>query len=72
MLSDEEKLAGAALDLKHVGDTSVPVILNIIGNDLLTLLHTKLFSHTHSYSTQSILLKRNVICSPFLVWKFIC
>lgn len=41
MLSDEEKLAGAALDLKHVGDTSVPVILNIIGNDLLTLLHTK-------------------------------
>lgn len=32
-MSDEEKLAGAALNLKQVGDTSVPVILNIIGND---------------------------------------
>lgn len=32
-LPDEEKLAGAALNLKQVGDTSVPVILNIIGND---------------------------------------
>jgi len=31
MLSDEEKLAGAALNLRHVGDTSVPVVLNIIG-----------------------------------------
>ncbi|XP_076595912.1 death ligand signal enhancer isoform X2 [Chaetodon auriga] len=31
MLSGEERLAGAALNLKHVGDTSVPVILNIIG-----------------------------------------
>ncbi|CAN9514975.1 unnamed protein product [Ophioblennius macclurei] len=31
VLSDEEKLAAAALNLKHVGDTSVPVILNIIG-----------------------------------------
>ncbi|KAK2904130.1 death ligand signal enhancer [Channa argus] len=30
-MSDEEKLAGAALDLRHVGNTSVPVILNIIG-----------------------------------------
>ncbi|XP_030001139.1 death ligand signal enhancer [Sphaeramia orbicularis] len=31
VLSDEEKLEEAALNLKHVGDTSVPVILNIIG-----------------------------------------
>lgn len=31
MLSDEERLAGAALNLRHVGDTSVPVVLNIIG-----------------------------------------
>lgn len=31
VLSDEDRLAGAALNLKHVGDTSVPVILNIIG-----------------------------------------
>lgn len=31
MLSEEERLAGAALNLKHVGDTSIPVILNIIG-----------------------------------------
>ncbi|XP_035525411.1 death ligand signal enhancer isoform X2 [Morone saxatilis] len=31
MLSSEERLAGAALNLRHVGDTSVPVILNIIG-----------------------------------------
>ncbi|XP_068570815.1 death ligand signal enhancer [Cebidichthys violaceus] len=31
MLSDEERVAGAALNLRHVGDTSVPVILNIIG-----------------------------------------
>ncbi|XP_011608983.2 death ligand signal enhancer [Takifugu rubripes] len=30
-LSNEEKLAGAALNLEQVGDTSVPVILNIIG-----------------------------------------
>uniref|UniRef100_A0A3Q3A8B4 DAP3 binding cell death enhancer 1 n=1 Tax=Kryptolebias marmoratus TaxID=37003 RepID=A0A3Q3A8B4_KRYMA len=29
--SDEEKLAEAALNLRHVGDSSVPVILNIIG-----------------------------------------
>nr|XP_040028467.1 death ligand signal enhancer isoform X1 [Gasterosteus aculeatus aculeatus] len=31
MLSDEQKLAGAALNLRHVGDGSIPVILNIIG-----------------------------------------
>ncbi|XP_070769459.1 death ligand signal enhancer [Enoplosus armatus] len=31
LLSDEERLAGAAMNLRHVGDTSVPVILNIIG-----------------------------------------
>ncbi|XP_073343732.1 death ligand signal enhancer [Pagrus major] len=31
MLPDEERLAGAALNLQHVGDSSVPVILNIIG-----------------------------------------
>ncbi|XP_029298285.1 death ligand signal enhancer isoform X2 [Cottoperca gobio] len=31
VLSDEERLAGAALNLRHVGETSVPVILNIIG-----------------------------------------
>lgn len=31
MLSDEERLAAAVLNLRHVGDTSVPVILNIIG-----------------------------------------
>ncbi|XP_042349901.1 death ligand signal enhancer isoform X2 [Plectropomus leopardus] len=31
MLSDEERLAGAALNLRHVGETSIPVILNIIG-----------------------------------------
>ncbi|KAM3613383.1 uncharacterized protein V6R79_025147 [Siganus canaliculatus] len=30
-LSDEERLAGAALNLKSVGDMSIPVILNIIG-----------------------------------------
>lgn len=30
-MSDEERLAGAALNLRHVGETSVPVILNIIG-----------------------------------------
>lgn len=30
-MSNEEKLAGAALDLRHVGDTSIPVVLNIIG-----------------------------------------
>lgn len=31
-MSDEEKLEGAAFNLKQVGDASVPVILNIIGN----------------------------------------
>lgn len=31
-MSNEEKLAGAAFSLKQVGDTSIPVILNIIGN----------------------------------------
>ncbi|KAM3867114.1 death ligand signal enhancer [Diretmus argenteus] len=31
ILSDEERLAGAALNLRHVADSSVPVILNIIG-----------------------------------------
>ncbi|XP_054453673.1 death ligand signal enhancer [Anoplopoma fimbria] len=31
MLSDEEKLTGAALNLRHVGDSSIPVIFNIIG-----------------------------------------
>lgn len=31
ILSEEEKLNEAAQNLKHVGDTSVPVILNIIG-----------------------------------------
>lgn len=31
MLSGEEKLAGAALNLRHVGDTNIPVVLNIIG-----------------------------------------
>ncbi|XP_037318237.2 death ligand signal enhancer isoform X2 [Pungitius pungitius] len=31
MLSDEQRLAGAALNLRHVGDGSIPVILNIIG-----------------------------------------
>ncbi|CAK6956603.1 death ligand signal enhancer [Scomber scombrus] len=31
MLSDEERLAEAELNLRHVGDTSVPVVLNIIG-----------------------------------------
>lgn len=31
VLSDEERLEEAALNLEHVGDTSVPVILNIIG-----------------------------------------
>ncbi|XP_078116790.1 death ligand signal enhancer isoform X8 [Sander vitreus] len=31
LLSDEERLAGAALNLRHVGETSIPVILNIIG-----------------------------------------
>lgn len=31
VLSDEERLTEAALNLRHVGDTSVPVILNIIG-----------------------------------------
>uniref|UniRef100_A0A3P9IKM7 Death ligand signal enhancer n=1 Tax=Oryzias latipes TaxID=8090 RepID=A0A3P9IKM7_ORYLA len=30
-LSKEEKLSQAALNLKHVGDSSIPVILNIIG-----------------------------------------
>ncbi|XP_018554991.1 LOW QUALITY PROTEIN: death ligand signal enhancer [Lates calcarifer] len=30
-LSDEERLTGATLNLRHVGDSSVPVILNIIG-----------------------------------------
>ncbi|XP_040904946.1 death ligand signal enhancer isoform X2 [Toxotes jaculatrix] len=31
MLSDEERLAGATLNLRHAGESSVPVILNIIG-----------------------------------------
>lgn len=31
-MSNEEKLAEAAFNLKQVEDTSVPVILNIIGN----------------------------------------
>lgn len=31
VLSDEERLEEAALNLQHVGDSSVPVILNIIG-----------------------------------------
>ncbi|XP_028271788.1 death ligand signal enhancer isoform X2 [Parambassis ranga] len=31
MFSDEEKLAGAAQNLRHMGDSSIPVILNIIG-----------------------------------------
>lgn len=35
-MSDEERLGEAALNLRHVGDTSIPVILNIIGNDFLT------------------------------------
>lgn len=40
LLTDEEKLAESALNLKHVGDASVPVILNIIGNFIAPLLHT--------------------------------
>ncbi|KAG7230298.1 hypothetical protein INR49_024402 [Caranx melampygus] len=36
ILSEEERLAGATLNLKHVGDSNIPVILNIIGKDLLT------------------------------------
>lgn len=31
VVTDEERLIGAATNLKHVGDSSVPVILNIIG-----------------------------------------
>uniref|UniRef100_UPI0037E80282 death ligand signal enhancer n=1 Tax=Semicossyphus pulcher TaxID=241346 RepID=UPI0037E80282 len=31
MFSDEERLAGAALNLRHTEDTSIPVILNIMG-----------------------------------------
>ncbi|XP_022607340.1 death ligand signal enhancer isoform X3 [Seriola dumerili] len=31
ILSDEERLAGVTLNLRHVGDNSIPVILNIIG-----------------------------------------
>ncbi|XP_039974942.1 death ligand signal enhancer isoform X2 [Xiphias gladius] len=31
MLSDKERLAGATMNLRHVGKSSVPVILNIIG-----------------------------------------
>ncbi|XP_071314105.1 death ligand signal enhancer isoform X2 [Trachinotus anak] len=31
ILSDEERLAGATLSLRHVGESSIPVILNIIG-----------------------------------------
>lgn len=31
VLSDEERLTGAALNFRHVGDTSIPVILNIMG-----------------------------------------
>ncbi|XP_074530611.1 death ligand signal enhancer isoform X2 [Halichoeres trimaculatus] len=31
MLSGEEKLAGAAMNLRHVEDTSIPVVLNIMG-----------------------------------------
>ncbi|KAI3351763.1 hypothetical protein L3Q82_020597, partial [Scortum barcoo] len=30
-LSDEERLSGAAVNLRQVGDTSIPVVLNIIG-----------------------------------------
>ncbi|XP_044060737.1 death ligand signal enhancer isoform X2 [Siniperca chuatsi] len=30
-MSDEERLTEAAMNLRHVGDTSIPVILNIIG-----------------------------------------
>lgn len=30
-MSDEERVAGAALNLRHVGETNIPVILNIIG-----------------------------------------
>ncbi|XP_060904216.1 death ligand signal enhancer isoform X4 [Labrus mixtus] len=31
VLSDEERMTGAAMNLRHVGETSIPVILNIMG-----------------------------------------
>ncbi|CAJ1058503.1 death ligand signal enhancer isoform X2 [Xyrichtys novacula] len=31
VLPDEERLAGAAVNLRHVGDASIPIVLNIIG-----------------------------------------
>ncbi|KAM7000172.1 death ligand signal enhancer isoform 2-T2 [Tautogolabrus adspersus] len=31
VLSDEERLTGAAMNLRHVGETGIPVILNIMG-----------------------------------------
>lgn len=34
MLSDEERLAAAALNLRSVEDVCVPVVLNIIGHYL--------------------------------------
>lgn len=34
MLSDEERLAAAALNLRRVEDVCVPVVLNIIGHYL--------------------------------------
>lgn len=41
MLSDEERLAAAALNLRHVEDVCVPVVLNIIGHYLSAHLKKK-------------------------------
>lgn len=61
-MSDEEKLEEAALNLKQVGDTSVPVILNIIGNkksdnsDHTLMLHLVLIWVFHLDKTSTVIL----------------
>lgn len=43
MLSDEERLAAAALNLRSVEDVCVPVVLNIIGHYLSAHLKNKTY-----------------------------
>lgn len=70
MLSDEERLAGAELNLRHVGDTSVPVVLNIIGNYSVQ-------NHLTPDHFQTVIPKQddsfltNVICSHLLLCRFL-
>lgn len=62
ILSDEERLAGAARNLTHVGDANVPVVLNIIGNEYFQLFWCRWQWKTYWRSNCTLL------CSASLYW----